>query len=166
MAMGELMWLGIEALSMKADAISMSVLPGGARYLWEADYGHMQSYYVPDEAELLALINEKLNPYNEPITELNLLDASTYPDSKPVSSHSGDGEDDHPPEEPEPQTPQTPEEPGNTGEPPGQTTEDPGTPGEPEPPAGQGEEPPAVTPEPSTPPDGEAPDALEGEPAQ
>ncbi len=106
MSMGELMWLGIEALSMNADSISMSVLPGEARYLWEADFGHMQSYFVPDEEAVLELINEKLNPYNEPVTELNLMDMSRYSSSRPVSSPGGsggrddeEGEDDEPPEE-------------------------------------------------------------------
>lgn len=106
MSMGELMWLGIEALSMNADSISMSVLPGEARYLWEADFGHMQSYFVPDEEAVLELVNEKLNPYNEPVTELNLMDMSRYSSSRPVSSSGSsggrddeEGEVDEPPEE-------------------------------------------------------------------
>lgn len=131
MPMGELMWLGIQALNLKPGSIEMDILPGGAKYLWEADYGHMQSYYVPDEAGILEMVNNKLNPYNEPVTDLNLIDASTYPTSKPVEVSSGDGEDDEPPAEPaEPAVPEnpddgettTPEDPGGT-----QTPEDPGS---------------------------------------
>lgn len=129
MSMGELMWLGIQALSMKSENISMSILPGEARYLWEADYGHMQSYYVPDEEGILELVNEKLNPYNEPITELNLIDASSYPTSPPSDAVSGDGEDDQPPEEvTEPTT-----DPTDSAEPddPTQDPADPDSPAEP-----------------------------------
>ena len=137
MSMGELMWLGIQALSMKSENISMTILPGEARYLWEADYGHMQSYYVPDEEGILELVNEKLNPYNEPITELNLIDASTYPTSPPSSSGSGDDEDEEQPVEETPVTePDTTTDPGEQTETadPGQTTEptEPTEPAEPE----------------------------------
>ncbi len=119
MPMGELMWLGIQALKLEPGSIEMDILPGGAKYLWEADYGHMQSYYVPDEAGILEMVNNKLNPYNEPITDLNLIDASSYPTSKPVEVSSGSGEDDEPPEtsdEPSvPDTPEVPQDPGDSG---------------------------------------------------
>ncbi len=116
MSMGELMWLGIQALSMKAENISMSILPGTARYLWEADYGHMQSYYVPEEAGILELVNEKLNPYNEPITDLNLIDASAYPTSPPAED-TGDGGDVEPPAEETPSDPDASTEPSGQDDP-------------------------------------------------
>ena len=40
---------------MDFNNIDMTTLPGHSAYLYEADYGHMQSYFVPEEEEILEM---------------------------------------------------------------------------------------------------------------
>ena len=60
---GNLIWLGTEALSMGVDAVSFHTLPGDG-----SGYYRKESVYVVDPEAALALVNEHLNPYREPIT--------------------------------------------------------------------------------------------------
>ena len=60
---GSLVWLGTEALSMGMDAVSFHTLPGDG-----TGYYRKESVYVVDPEATLALVNEYLNPYREPIT--------------------------------------------------------------------------------------------------
>ena len=60
---GNLVWLGTEALSMGMDAVSFHTLPGDG-----SGYYRKESVYVVDPEATLALVNEYLNPYREPIT--------------------------------------------------------------------------------------------------
>ena len=60
---GNLAWLGTEALSMGMDAVSFHTLPGDG-----SGYYRKESVYVVDPEATLALVNEYLNPYREPIT--------------------------------------------------------------------------------------------------
>ena len=60
---GNLVWLGTEALSMGMDAVSFHTLPGDG-----TGYYRKESVYVVDPEATLALVNEYLNPYREPVT--------------------------------------------------------------------------------------------------
>ena len=60
---GNLVWLGTEALSMGMDAVSFHTLPGDG-----SGYYRKESVYVVDPEATLALVNEYLNPYRDPIT--------------------------------------------------------------------------------------------------
>ena len=102
LTLSELTWFGMQALKMDFNNIDMTTLPGHSAYLYEADYGHMQSYFVPEEEEILEMVNELLNPYKDDVTKLNLIDVSKYSTSAPAgsgssSSSSSEGEDDDPP---------------------------------------------------------------------
>ena len=55
LTVGNLAWLGKEAISMGADAIDFSTLPNE----WKSPYIYL------DQEATLALINEHLNPYVE-----------------------------------------------------------------------------------------------------
>ena len=59
---GELIWLGTKVLSLEDTNLSTDMLPGEPS----------GAAYAADEEEVLSLINEKFNPYNEPITDLNI----------------------------------------------------------------------------------------------
>lgn len=99
LTLSELTWFGMKALSMRSDSISMSTLPGHAAYLYEPDYGHMQSYFVPEQEPILETVNELLNPYTEKVTKLNLIDVSKYSGTAPAgsgSSSKGGKDDDDP----------------------------------------------------------------------
>ena len=63
MTVGNLVWLGTEALGMGMDAVSFHTLPGDG-----TGYYRKESVYVLDPEATLTLVNEALNPYNEPIT--------------------------------------------------------------------------------------------------
>lgn len=100
LSLSELTWFGMKALNMDFNNISMSTLPGHSAYLYEPDYGHMQSYYVPEEEGILDLVNQQLNPYEDDVTTLNLIDVSQYSSQAPASSggtSSSEGKDDEPP---------------------------------------------------------------------
>ena len=54
---------------------------------------------MPEEEEILEMVNELLNPYKDDVTKLNLIDVSKYSTSAPAgsgssSSSSSEGEDD------------------------------------------------------------------------
>lgn len=83
MNLSEILWFGMRAMKMDFSSIAMTTLPGHDAYVWEADYGHMQSYFFPEEQKILDLVNSSLNPYVEQITKLNLIDASKYSTEKP-----------------------------------------------------------------------------------
>ena len=55
LTLGNLAWLGKEAISMGADNISFSTLPGE----WKSPYIYL------DQEAVLTLVNESLNPYVE-----------------------------------------------------------------------------------------------------
>lgn len=63
LSVGNLVWLGNEALGMGMDGVSFHTLPGDG-----AGYYRRESVYVLDPEATLALVNEALNPYTQPIT--------------------------------------------------------------------------------------------------
>ena len=64
LTLGNLAWLGREAISMGADSIAFSTLPGA----WKSPYIYL------DPEETLDLVNQHLNPYVEDrvMEDLNL----------------------------------------------------------------------------------------------
>ena len=67
---GNLVWLASEALDIGTEGIRFHTLPGDG-----AGYYRRESVYVLDPDATLALVNEALNPYDQPITmdELDIL---------------------------------------------------------------------------------------------
>lgn len=66
---GEIVWFAKEALNVDMSTnLNMFILPGEGRYV------NRLSYYLPDGEEILKIVNEYFNPYEEPITELNVVD--------------------------------------------------------------------------------------------
>lgn len=68
MSVGELIWIGTNYVTMDTDDVVTNTIPHTAQYI------NNISYVLPDEREILALVNEYYNPYNEKITRLNLAD--------------------------------------------------------------------------------------------
>ena len=60
---GNLVWLASEALDIGTDGIYFHTLPGDG-----TGYYRGESVYVLDPGGTLALVNEALNPYDQPIT--------------------------------------------------------------------------------------------------
>ncbi|MCX7614696.1 MAG: LCP family protein [Clostridiales bacterium] len=78
---GELVWLGLAAVRMSSDNITMQTLPGFSETIYEPGVHMNQSYFFPDEEKILELVNEKFNPYLEPITKIKVVDISTLKNS-------------------------------------------------------------------------------------
>ena len=70
LSLGNLVWLAGEALSIGAEGVRFHTLPGDG-----AGWYRRESVYVLDPEATLALVNEALNPYDQPITmdELDIL---------------------------------------------------------------------------------------------
>ena len=70
LSLGNLVWLGSEALRIGAEGAVFRTLPGDG-----AGYYRGESVYVLDPEATLALVNEALNPYDAPISaeELDIL---------------------------------------------------------------------------------------------
>ena len=69
---GEMLWFGKEALEVDMSTdLKMFVLPGEARMV------NRLSYYLPNEAEILEIVNEYFNPYATPITSLNIVNVQS-----------------------------------------------------------------------------------------
>ncbi len=67
LSVGNVIWLGKKLLSVNTESdVKTHTLPGYAEY-----YNHL-SYYFPNEAEVLSVINEFYNPYTTPIQKLDL----------------------------------------------------------------------------------------------
>jgi len=68
---GELVWFAKEALEVDMETnLNMFVLPGAAQYV------NRLSYYLPNETEILTIVNEYFNPSETPITQLNIVNVS------------------------------------------------------------------------------------------
>ncbi len=69
---GEMLWFGKKALEVDMSTdLQMFVLPGEARMV------NRLSYYLPNEAEILEIVNQYFNPYSTAITSLNVVDVNS-----------------------------------------------------------------------------------------
>ncbi len=83
MSVGELIWIGTNYVTMDTDDVITNTIPHTPRYINDI------SYVLPKEQEILALVNEYYNPYEEEITRLNLADVPVEQGDTP----SDDGEE-------------------------------------------------------------------------
>lgn len=69
---GEMIWFAKEAINIDMENdLQMFVLPGYAQYV------NKLSYYLPNEQEILEIVNQYFNPYAKPITSLNIVNVNT-----------------------------------------------------------------------------------------
>lgn len=64
---GELAWVGEQALTIGMENIHFYTLPGDGAYLQHMSF-YSGSYYVVNPEEALALINQSFNPYDQDLT--------------------------------------------------------------------------------------------------
>jgi LCP family protein required for cell wall assembly len=62
----DLEWFAMQALELKPENIQFDILPGGP--------ANDSGYWIPYKKELLALINKKYNPFDGPITYIDIVD--------------------------------------------------------------------------------------------
>ena len=84
----EMVWFAMRAVKLNTENITMEMLPGESEYLYEPAFGQYQSYFVADYDATLTFVNEKLNPYLNPITKLKHRDVSQYSTKKSSSGSS------------------------------------------------------------------------------
>ena len=69
---GEILWFAKEAMELDmSTSLNMFILPGAAQYVSGL------SYYLPNETEILEIVNEYFNPYATPINSLNVVNVNT-----------------------------------------------------------------------------------------
>lgn len=72
MTNGEILWFAKEAMELDmSTSLNMFILPGAAQYVSGL------SYYLPNEAEILEIVNAYFNPYATPISSLNVVNVNT-----------------------------------------------------------------------------------------
>lgn len=92
---GELLWMGMQALQIKNENIQFFTLPGYGAMSYAGSDPYQYSFFFPYYQETLDLVNKYFNPYEEPITTLNMVSG---PESGSSSSWSGgvsSGEDNY-----------------------------------------------------------------------
>jgi LCP family protein required for cell wall assembly len=89
LSMGNLVWLGQEAMNVETETIQFFTLPGNytASY-YNMKYGQYQSYVTLDMDEVIELVNTYFNPYTSPITA-GMLDIMTINRDGSMSSSRG-----------------------------------------------------------------------------
>lgn len=66
LSVGEMIWIGVNYVSMDTDTIVYNTLPNTPRYI------NKISYVIPNEKQILELVNSYYNPYLREITSLKL----------------------------------------------------------------------------------------------
>lgn len=93
LSVGEMIWIGVNYVSMDTETIVYNTLPNTPRYI------NKISYVIPNEKQILELVNAYYNPYLEEITSLKLASVpgtsgSTDPEEEetqdPVPGPEGD----------------------------------------------------------------------------
>lgn len=85
---GELIWMGMQAIQIDNDNLKFFTLPGYGAMSYAGSDPYQYSFFFPYQKETLALINEYFNPYQEPITTLDMVSG---PQSGGSSSGGGRG---------------------------------------------------------------------------
>ena len=92
---GELLWMGMQALQIKNENIQFFTLPGYGAMSYAGSDPYQYSFFFPYYQETLDLVNQYFNPFEEPITTLDMVSG---PESGSSSSWSGgvsSGEDNY-----------------------------------------------------------------------
>ncbi len=83
---GELLWMGMQALQIDNDNLKFYTLPGYGAMSYAGSDPYKYSFFFPKEKETLELVNKYFNPYEEPITKLDMV---TGPADSSSSGYSG-----------------------------------------------------------------------------
>ncbi len=94
LTLNNLVWFAKEAIlgGLSMDNVSFVTLPTKGTYAWSRSYQQSLDYVVPIADELLALVNERFNPYLDDL-ELHELDIMSVQSDGTLSSTSGYVED-------------------------------------------------------------------------
>lgn len=163
LTLGEIVWMANQAMAVDTANIEMFTLPGYPASSYAGTDAFL-SFFFPNESKTLALINEHFNPYDKPITSLDVISSPPEGTRRAGVTSDEDEPEIAPPAE-EPEETGDPEEQGETGDPNGELQTPDGETGEPngetDAPGGETGDPngetgePPVQPEPPAEPDAE-----------
>ena len=83
---GELLWMGTQALQIDNANLKFFTLPGYGAMSYAGSDPYKYSFFFPKLKETLELVNKYFNPYEEPITTLDMV---TGPSESSSSGYSG-----------------------------------------------------------------------------
>lgn len=83
---GELLWMGMQALQIDNANLKFFTLPGYGAMSYAGSDPYKYSFFFPKLKETLELVNKYFNPYEEPITTLDMV---TGPSESSSSGYSG-----------------------------------------------------------------------------
>lgn len=96
---GEILWLVKEAYGIDfTNDLHMMTLPGEAASSY-AGTGTAYSFYFPDEAKTLEMINTYFNPYANPITNIDVISSPPEPYTAKKNQDTEEEDEDEPEEE-------------------------------------------------------------------
>lgn len=82
-------WFVSEGLGMSAESIELFTLPGYNKSVYEPSIGINQSYWIPKASEIITLVNESFNPYEEDISKINVVTAANISRGAAPTTSSG-----------------------------------------------------------------------------
>lgn len=74
LTLGEIVWMANQAMQVDSDNIQMFTLPGYAASSYAGSDAYL-SFFFPNEAETLEMINTYFNPYDKEITSLDVIES-------------------------------------------------------------------------------------------
>ena len=90
---GELIWMGKQALQIDNANLKFYTLPGYGAMSYAGSDPYKYSFFFPKEKETLELVNKYFNPYEEPITKLDMVTGPAESSSSGYSGGVSAGED-------------------------------------------------------------------------
>ena len=90
---GELLWMGKQALQIDNANLKFYTLPGYGAMSYAGSDPYKYSFFFPKEKETLELVNKYFNPYEEPITKLDMVTGPAESSSSGYSGGVSAGED-------------------------------------------------------------------------
>ena len=90
---GELLWMGKQALQIDNDNLKFYTLPGYGAMSYAGSDPYKYSFFFPKMKETLELVNKYFNPYDEPITKLDMVTGPAESSSSGYSGGVSAGED-------------------------------------------------------------------------
>lgn len=92
LTMGELVWMANQAMQVDTANIQMFTLPGYPASSYAGSNAYL-SFFFPNEAETLELVNTYFNPYDQPITSLDVIESPPEGQRRPNTSSEEDAYD-------------------------------------------------------------------------
>ena len=92
LTLGEIVWMANQAMQVDTASIQMFTLPGYPASSYAGSDAYL-SFFFPNEAETLELVNTYFNPYDKPITSLDVIESPPDGERRENTSSEDDESD-------------------------------------------------------------------------